>query len=105
MPVAAYRGVAVRMEPIGDNGDVRVFVELLHADPTLTLPLVVADEPEEIAADWQAWGRALNLPLLVVGQDGTVGDAARPRSAASIDRAGQAAPPAFVLRRRAVRAS
>ena len=56
----------------------RAFVELLHRDPALTLPLVVADEPEDIAADWQAWGRALNLPLLVIGQDGSVSAAARP---------------------------
>jgi hypothetical protein len=51
---------------------IRVHVELLHDDPGLTLPLLVADEPEEAAADWQAWGRALNLPLLVVEQDGTI---------------------------------
>ena len=44
----------------------------MHRDPALTLPLVVAGEPEDVAADWQAWGRALNLPLLVVEQDGTV---------------------------------
>ena len=42
------------------------------SDTWLTLPLVVADDPEDVAADWQAWGHALNLPLLVVGQDGSV---------------------------------
>ena len=72
VPLADYRGVAVRMEPTGAAGQVRVFVELLHADPALTLPLIVGDEPEDVAADWQAWGRALNLPLLVIGQDGSV---------------------------------
>ncbi len=72
VPLASYTGVAVRMEAIGDTGAIRVFVELLHADPMLTLPLIVGDEPQDVAADWQAWGRALNLPLLVIGQDGTV---------------------------------
>ncbi len=72
VPLTSYRGVAVRMEPAGAAGHVRVFVELLHDDPALTLPLIVGDEPEDVAADWQAWGRALNLPLLVVGQDGSV---------------------------------
>ena len=72
VPLSSYRGVAVRMEAAGAAGQVRVFVELLHADSTLTLPLIVGDEPEDVAADWQAWGRALNLPLLVVGQDGSV---------------------------------
>jgi hypothetical protein len=72
VPVSAYAGVAIRVEPSGDAGRVRLFVELLHKDPSLTLPLVVADEPEDVAADWQDWGRALNLPLLVIAQDGTV---------------------------------
>jgi hypothetical protein len=72
VPLTAYRGVAVRMEAIGDNGDVRAFVELLHADPELTLPLAATDDPYDIAGDWQSWGRVLRLPLLIVGQDGSV---------------------------------
>lgn len=72
VPVSAYAGVSVRIEPVGDAGDIRVIVELMHDDPRLTLPLVVADEPEEAAVDWIAWGRTLNLPLLVVEGDGTV---------------------------------
>lgn len=72
VPVRAYAGVAVRIEPTGHDGEVRVVVELMHDDPALTLPLVVAEEPEDAAADWIAWGRALNLPLLVVERDGTV---------------------------------
>jgi hypothetical protein len=72
VPVAAYAGVAVRMEPRDRIGGIRVTVELLHRDPALSLTLIVANEPEDVAADWQAWGRALNLPLLVVTEDGTV---------------------------------
>jgi hypothetical protein len=60
------------MEANGQSGGLIVVVELMHRDPALSLPLVVADEPEDVAADWQAWGRALNLPLLVVTEDGTV---------------------------------
>jgi hypothetical protein len=36
------------------------------------LPLIVGDEPEDVVADWEAWGRTLGLPLLVIGQDGSV---------------------------------
>ncbi len=72
VPVASYAGIAVRMSPVGTSGEIRVVVELMHRDPSLTLPLIVADQPEDVAADWQAWGRALNLPLLVIEQDGTV---------------------------------
>lgn len=72
VPLDSYRGVAVRMEAVGADGRIRVFVELLHDDPALTLPLIVGEEPEDVAADWQAWGHALDLPLLVIGQDGSV---------------------------------
>ncbi len=72
VPVRAYAGVSVRIEPAGQAGAISVIVELRHKDPRLTLPLVVADEPEDAAADWIAWGRALNLPLLVVQHDGTI---------------------------------
>jgi hypothetical protein len=72
IPVKSYAGVAVRMAATDAAGGIEVVVELLHRDPQLTLPLIVAGEPEDVAADWQAWGRALNLPLLVVEQDGTV---------------------------------
>jgi uncharacterized protein DUF6101 len=72
VPLGVYRGVAVRMEASGEPGQVRVFLDLLHSDPTLTVPLSAADDPEGTAADWQKWGRVLSLPLLVVAADGTV---------------------------------
>jgi len=72
VPVSAYEGVSVRIEPVGTEGDITVVVELRHGDPALTLPLVVAESPEDAAADWIAWGRTLNLPLLVIESDGTI---------------------------------
>src|SRR5262249_54659848 len=72
VPVAAYDAVPGRMEPLGLSGGLRVIVELMHRAPDLSLPLVVANEPEDVAADWRAWGRTLNLPLLVVTEDGRV---------------------------------
>jgi Family of unknown function (DUF6101) len=72
VPFAAYRGVAVRMEQSREAGNLRVFLDLLHADQSLTVPLAIADDPEGVVADWQEWGRVLNLPLLVVAADGTI---------------------------------
>jgi hypothetical protein len=72
VPVKTFDGVAVRMTPVGQTGDIEVTVELKHRDPALSLPLMIADDPADVAADWQAWGRTLGVPLLVVGQDGTV---------------------------------
>ena len=71
-PLGEFEGVSVRMTTIGDTGAVRAVVELRHSNAALTLPLVVADEPEDVAADWKAWSRALKLPLLIVGNDGKV---------------------------------
>jgi hypothetical protein len=72
VPFAAYRGVAVRMAEGREAGNVRVFLDLLHSDPSLTVPLAMADDPEGVVADWQEWGRVLRLPLLVVAADGTI---------------------------------
>src|SRR5215213_9334444 len=41
VPVAAYAGVAVRMEPCDHAGGIRVIVELMHRDPALSLTLIV----------------------------------------------------------------
>jgi hypothetical protein len=72
VPLAAYRGVAVRMEPGREPGQVRVEVDLLHFDSDLTVRLAAANDPESIAADWQEWGRRLGMPLLVIAADGSV---------------------------------
>lgn len=75
VPITSYLGVAVRIFA-ESNGGASAVVELMHRNPTLSLPLVLAEEPEDAAADWQAWARALNLPLLLVGHDGAVQKAA-----------------------------
>jgi hypothetical protein len=77
-PVSAFRGVAVRMEVDPRSQDIHAVVELMHPDPAMSLPLVIAEDmgdAEDIAADWQAWGKALGLPLLIVDADGTVREA------------------------------
>jgi hypothetical protein len=77
LPMAAFEGVAVRMVPetIGadgeSDGDGLAVVELMHRDPQLSLPLSVARDLVEVAADWKAWARVLGLPMLLVEVDGT----------------------------------
>lgn len=72
VPVRGFDGVAVRMTPIGEAGDIEVVVELRHRDPAVSLPLLVADDPAEVADDWRTWGQVLNLPLLIVDRDNRV---------------------------------
>lgn len=72
MPVAAYRGVAIRLSDAAGGAPAAIAVVLEHADPALSLPLFAAAETDDIVAEWQAWGRVLGLPLLVADDDGNL---------------------------------
>src|SRR5208282_3539936 len=73
MPVAAFRGVAIRL--LGEAGEkipTAIAVVLEHRDPALSLPLFSSPDTDDIVAEWQSWGRVLGLPLLVAAGDGTL---------------------------------
>jgi hypothetical protein len=88
LPAHAFRGVAARALEDGD-GQVTVTLELLHNDPLLCVPLLVAHDLEDVAADWRAWADAFRLPMLLIEADGVArtleeslraaSEAARPR--------------------------
>jgi Family of unknown function (DUF6101) len=69
LPVAAYLGVAIRMEPPA-GAAAGVVALVLEPDPTLSLTLYRAVDGTDIVAEWRAWGRALSVPLLVADADG-----------------------------------
>lgn len=69
LPARAFRGVAARAIEDGD-GEVTVTLELLHADPLLSVPLLVAHDLDDVAADWRAWSDAYRLPMLLIEADG-----------------------------------
>lgn len=69
LPIRAFRGVAVRISA-GPDGDLTALLELNHSDASLSLTLLVADDPAELAADWKAWSRCLGLPMLLIEPDG-----------------------------------
>jgi hypothetical protein len=72
LPMTAYLGVSIRMEPpaAGNSGALAVVLE--HQDPGLSLPLYRADDGTDIVAEWQSWGRVLGMPLLVAEADGAL---------------------------------
>jgi hypothetical protein len=72
MPVAAYRGVAIRLVAATAHSEATIAVMLEHPDQALSLPLFHATDGDEIVAEWRAWGRVLGLPLLVAERDGTL---------------------------------
>jgi hypothetical protein len=69
LPARAFKGVAARAIDHG-NGDVTVTLELHHDDPELCIPLLVAHDLCDIAADWRSWSEAYRIPMLMVEADG-----------------------------------
>jgi Family of unknown function (DUF6101) len=72
LPVAAYRGVAIRLSNDIGKPQQTIAVVLEHADPALSLPLFCSAEADEIVAEWQSWSHVLGLPLLIRENDGTL---------------------------------
>lgn len=73
LPVAAFRGVAIRMVfADAAAAPTSIAVVLEHGDPALSLPLFSANECDDIVAEWQSWGRVLGLPLLIAETDGSL---------------------------------
>ena len=72
LPVAAFRGVAIRMNGSTSEPPTPIDVVLEHGDPALSLPLFSSTACDDIVAEWQSWGRVLGLPLLVAERDGTL---------------------------------
>jgi hypothetical protein len=72
LPLAAFLGVAVRLLPARVEQDDAIAIVLEHRDSTLSVPLHVANETDDIVADWQVWGRVLRQRLLVAEGDGTL---------------------------------
>jgi hypothetical protein len=56
--VCDFLGIALRV-----SDDAQMLV-LVHRDPSLTIPLCVSSDPEEIATAWQIWSDIFALPLL-----------------------------------------
>ena len=69
LPARAFAGVAARAIDHGD-GTVTVTLELHHTDPSLSVPLLVAHDLSDIAADWRMWSELYGIPMLMVEADG-----------------------------------
>ncbi len=68
VPVAAYRGVALDIEPTGDGG-ASYRLSLAHRDPDLDVVLTETEDGGAVSADWKYWASYLDLPRLA-GKDG-----------------------------------
>ena len=72
LPMTAYLGVALRMEPPAHGLPGAITIVLEHRDPALALELHRAADGTDIVAEWQTWGRVLGVPLLVADPDGAL---------------------------------
>ena len=85
--VSDFLGIATR-----EQGDGRAVV-LVHRDPSLSIPLCVSADAEEIASAWQLWSEIFALPQL---HDTSRDPAPRRRRRNAI----RARRPKFLVRRR-----
>lgn len=72
VPVAAFRGVTLRVQQADDEMPATACVTLDHSDEALCLPLYEAEDTDDVLAVWRAWGRVLGLPLMVAELNGAV---------------------------------
>jgi hypothetical protein len=86
--VSDFRGIALR-----GIDDAQMLV-LVHRDPSLTIPLGVSSDRDEISAAWQMWSDIFALPQLV--EDKACEPAGRRRRCNAI----RARRPKFLVRRR-----
>jgi hypothetical protein len=112
LPVAAYLGIVIRIEPPTDATAGAVTIVLAHTDPQLSLTLYRAADCSDVVAEWQAWGRTLGLPLMVAEADGRLREpfarVGRIRVGAAVARRRRRSPlrtrrPSILLRRKAGR--
>jgi hypothetical protein len=85
--VSDFLGVGLRR-----IGEAQMLV-LVHRDPSLSIPLHVSEDEDEIATHWQTWSELFSLPQL---QDDSREPAARRRRRNAI----RARRPKFLMRRR-----
>lgn len=69
LPARCFKGVAARAVENAD-GTTTVTLELHHHDAALCVPLLVATDFDDIAADWHSWSRLMRLPMLIAGDQG-----------------------------------
>ena len=94
----AFKGIAARAVEDAD-GKVTVTLELMHENAALSVPLLVANDLDHVAADWRDWSRMFTLPMLMVEADASIStlDEVRP---AQPRRARPNLRPRFLMRRR-----
>ena len=72
VPIAEFSGVSMKLLPPEGEEPAVVAVTLEHRDHALSVPLYMASDGSDAAAEWKSWSRVLGLPMLVVEADGAL---------------------------------
>jgi hypothetical protein len=70
VPLQAFLGVSIKLNPEQGETPAGVAVCLEHRDPALSIELYAAQDCDDVVAEWRLWSRVLGLPPLVAGSDG-----------------------------------
>ncbi|MEO1105051.1 MAG: DUF6101 family protein [Pseudomonadota bacterium] len=69
-PLTSYRGISATVA--GAESEPLFRLTLEHDDPAHCVPLASGTDIAAVAREWQAWAKALSLPLIAVDADGDV---------------------------------
>ncbi|MEM9222338.1 MAG: DUF6101 family protein [Pseudomonadota bacterium] len=69
-PVKSYRGISASV--VRGKAGPEFHLTLEHEDSQHCVPLAASSDIEAVAREWQAWAKALCLPLLAIDADGAV---------------------------------
>ena len=83
VPVQSYQAVLLADNASGDGS---AGVVLFHENGDLNVPLCIANDCADLEDDWQAWGEALDRPLVYAQADGQVRSAESRLGALTVSR-------------------
>jgi len=69
-PISSYRGITVSVE--SGSGEPLFRLTLEHEEREHSVPLASSSDVAAIAREWQAWAKALSLPLIAIDAEGSV---------------------------------
>lgn len=69
VPVDAYRGIALDVRATAGGG-VAYLITLVHNDSELDIRLAEVRDGDAVTAEWKYWAHHLNLPRLIVEENG-----------------------------------
>lgn len=72
IPVSQFSGVMVQVAPADATGKVKAKLILKHSEDRLSPVIAETSQPEDLAAVWPAWSKALDLPMLVCDPGGNI---------------------------------